>query len=52
MLIHINADQAFEYHNGQDLSEGGVGTWFQVRADKLRSTMNTDGSLEGSTRGA
>jgi len=43
MLIHISADQAFEYHNGQDLYEGGVGTWFQVRADNLRSTLNTDG---------
>ena len=43
MLIHINANQAFEYHYGQDLYEGGVGTWFQVRADNLRSTLNTDG---------
>jgi hypothetical protein len=43
MLIHLNRDQAFEYDNGQDLYEGGVGTWFQIRADKLRSTLNTDG---------
>ena len=33
--IYINRDQAFEFHNGQDLYFGPVGTWFSVHADDL-----------------
>ena len=33
--IYINPDQAFEFHNGQDLYFGPVGTWFSVHADDL-----------------
>ena len=41
--IYINRDQAFEFHNGQDLYFGPVGTWFSVRAaDLLRSRAGYD----------
>ena len=40
--IYINQNQAFEFHNGQDLYFGPVGTWFLVcAADLLRSREGT-----------
>ena len=41
--IYINRDQAFEFHNGQDLYFGPVGTWFSVRADDLLRSRGPNG---------
>ena len=41
--IYINRDQAFEFHNGQDLYFGPVGTWFSVRADVLLRSRGPGG---------